>query len=253
MKIAVSGKGGSGKTTIAAGLIQILVEKGKPVVAVDCDPDISLGLALDFPDYGKIRPICQMKELIAERTESDPAKPQGFFKINPRVDDIPEKFCPQDKGIRLIVMGKVDKPQGGCLCPENTFVRSLMAHLVLKEEEVVIMDMAAGSEHLGRATARGVDVFLIIVEPSQMSLQTARHIQDLSKGLGIPKVFFIANKIKAPGDLDFIKSSVGEDLAGSMSFNKILEESRGKFIFDAASHREFESIYTKIFNPAASR
>lgn len=250
MKIAVSGKGGSGKTTIAAGLIHILVEKGRSVLAVDCDPDISLGLALDFHSYAQIKPICEMKELIAERTESDPAKPQGFFKINPRVDDIPEKFCPQDKNIRLIVMGKVDKPQGGCLCPENTFVRSLIAHLILKENEVVVMDMAAGSEHLGRATAKGVDVFLIVVEPSQMSLQTARHIQGLAKGLGFGKIFFIANKIKAPGDIDFIQSSVGQDLIGSVRFNRLLEEARGKFVFDDTSHREFESIYTKISRPA---
>ena len=112
MKIAISGKGGSGKTTIAAGLIKILVEKNKSVIALDCDPDISLGLALDFPAYNEIKPISRMKDLIFERTGVDPAHPQGFFQINPKVDDIPERFCPQDKGIRLIVMGKVDKPQG---------------------------------------------------------------------------------------------------------------------------------------------
>lgn len=246
MKIAVSGKGGSGKTTIAAGLIHILVEKGRSVLAVDCDPDISLGLALDFHSYAQIKPICEMKELIAERTESDPAKPQGFFKINPRVDDIPEKFCPQDKNIRLIVMGKVDKPQGGCLCPENTFVRSLIAHLILKENEVVVMDMAAGSEHLGRATAKGVDVFLIVVEPSQMSLQTARHIQELAKGLGISKISFIGNKIKSESDMDFLKASFETGLIGSISFSKALEEKRGRFVFDDNLHKEFAAIYDKI-------
>ena len=141
MKIAVLGKGGAGKTTVAAGLIKIFSESRKEVIAVDCDPDISLGWALDFPGYEGITPISAMRNLIAERTESDPLRPQGFFKINPLVTDIPEKFCPQDKGVRLIVMGKVDKPQGGCLCPENTFIRSLVAHLVLRENEIVILDM----------------------------------------------------------------------------------------------------------------
>lgn len=246
MKIAISGKGGSGKTTIAAGLIKILVEKNKSVIALDCDPDISLGLALDFPAYNEIKPISKMKDLIFERTGVDPANPQGFFQINPKVDDIPEKFCPQDKGIRLIVMGRVDKPQGGCLCPENTFVRSLVAHLVLRQDEVVILDMAAGSEHLGRATARGVDVFLISVEPSETSLQTAGHIKELAQGLGLTKIFFIANKIKNPSDLDFIQASLKDELIGSINFSPTLEGSRGRFVFDASSRKEFENVYDKL-------
>lgn len=248
MKIAVTGKGGSGKTTIAAGLIKLFVEKKKSVVAVDCDPDISLGLSLDFPKYAQVKPICEMKGLIAERTESSPGQPQGFFKINPQVDDIPEKFCPQDKGVRLIVMGKVSKPQGGCLCPENTFVRSLIGHLVLREDEVVVLDMAAGSEHLGRATARGVDTFLIVTEPSKMSVETAKHIQELARGLGIAKVFFIGNKIKGQSDIDFLKASLAEDLIGGISFSKALEEARGRFIFDDNSRREFDAVYDKISN-----
>jgi CO dehydrogenase maturation factor len=252
MKIAVSGKGGAGKTTVAAGLIKILVEKKKSVVALDCDPDISLGLALDFPQYAKAQPICEMKELIAERTESDPQKPQVLFKINPKVDDIPERFCPQDKGLRLIVMGKVNKPQGGCLCPENTFVRSLIGHLVLRKDEVVVLDMAAGSEHLGRATAKGVDIFLIVVEPSRMSVQTGWHIQELAKGLGIQKAFFVGNKIKGASDINFVKDSFGSDLIGNISFSKTLEESRGRFVFDDNSRKEFESIYERISNEDAT-
>ena len=248
MKIAVSGKGGAGKTTIAAGLIHILVEKGRSVLAVDCDPDISLGLALDFPAYAQIRPICEMKELIAARTESGPAKPQGFFKINPKVDDIPEKFCPQNKGIRLIVMGRVDKPQGGCLCPENTFVRSLIGHLVLRKDEVVLLDMAAGSEHLGRATAKGVDTFLIVAEPSKMSVETAKHIQELAEGLGISKISFIGNKIKSQADTDFLKASFERGLIGSIGFSKALEEKRGRFVFDHNLHKEFDDLYTVLLS-----
>ena len=246
MKIAISGKGGSGKTTIAAGLIKILLEKKKSVIAVDCDPDISLGLALDFPGYAQIKPICEMKDLILQRTEVSPTQPQGLFKLNPKVDDIPEKFCPLDKGIRLIVMGKVDKPSGGCLCPENTFVRSLVGHLILRQNEVVVLDMVAGSEHLGRATARGVDVFLVVAEPSRTGVQTASHIQDLAKGLGIRQIYFVGNKIKNQGDIDFIESSLGEKLIGVVGFNKTLEESRGRFVFDDTLHKELELVYSAI-------
>lgn len=246
MKIAISGKGGAGKTTVAAGLIKIFVEHKKSVIAVDCDPDINLGLSLGFPQYGQIKPICEMKELISQRTEISPNQPQGFFKLNPKVDDIPEKFCPQDKGIRLIVMGKVDKPSGGCLCPENTFVRSLVSHLILRQDEVVVLDMVAGSEHLGRATARGVDTFLIVVEPTQASIQTAKHIQELAKGLGVARILFVGNKIRNESDKDFIRSSLTVDIAGIISVNKILEQSRGKFVFDDTLHKEFEGIYNTI-------
>ncbi len=246
MKIAVSGKGGSGKTTISAGLIKLLVEKKKSVIAVDCDPDQSLGLSLDFPEYNKIQPISEMKGLIAQRVESDPAKPQGFFKLNPQVDDIPEKFCPLHQGVRLIVMGKVEKPQGGCLCPENTFVRSLVGHLVLRQDEFVVLDMVAGSEHLGRATARGVDCFLIVTEPSETSLKTSKHIQELARGLGIERIHFVGNKIKNKEDIVFLESSLGKNLAGKVGFNKDLEASRGRFIFADNLRQEFEDIYKAI-------
>ena len=247
MKIAVSGKDGSGKTTISAGLIKLLVEKEKSVLAVDCDPDQSLGLSLDFPKYNQIQPISEMKDLIARRAESDPSKPQGFFKLNPQVEDIPEKYCPEHRGVRLIVMGKVEKPQGGCLCPENTFVRSLVGHLVLRKDEFVILDMVAGSEHLGRATARGVDCFLIVTEPSETSLKTSKHIRELAKGLGIEKIYFAGNKIKNKQDIDFIESSLGPvSFAGAISFSPTLEASRGKFVFDDNLRKEFEGIYKVI-------
>ena len=140
-KIAICGKGGVGKTTIASGLINLFIQDGKKVVAVDCDPDINLGYSINFPDYQNIIPIVRMKELIAERTESSPNSLGGFFKLNPRVDDIPEKFCPESKGVRLIVMGKVSKAAGGCLCPENSFTRSLINHLILSKDQVVVMDI----------------------------------------------------------------------------------------------------------------
>lgn len=246
MKIAVTGKGGSGKTTVASALALIFAEEGMSVTAVDCDPDMNLGFSLGFPHPEKIIPVSEMKELIAERTESDPERPGGFFKLNPKVDDIPQKFCPEYNNIRLIVMGKVNKAGGGCLCPENTFVKALISHLVISRKEIVILDMVAGTEHLGRGTASSVDAIFIVTEPSILGINTARNIKSLAKGLGIKKIFFVGNKIKDKQDVDFIKDNLKEELSGFISFSKAIQDKRGEFVFDAKSKEEFRSIYSEL-------
>lgn len=246
MKIAVTGKGGSGKTTVAAGLALLYSRENKSVLAVDCDPDINLGVALDFPSPQDIVPISQMKELIAERTESDPERPTGYFKLNPKVDDIPEKFSAHKDNIRLLVMGKVKKASGGCLCPENTFIKNLLNHLIITRKDVVIMDMVAGSEHLGRGTANSVDAFLIVTEPTLLGVNTGLHIKSLAQELGIKKIFFIGNKINNKADVDFLKDNLKEDVIGLISFNKHILEERGKFVFDENFTREFQVIYDEL-------
>lgn len=245
MKIAITGKGGSGKTTLAAGL-SILLSQKKQVIAVDCDPDMNLGFSLGFPHPEKITPISEMKELIAERTESDLDKPSGYFKLNPRVDDIPEKFCPEHNNIRLIVMGKVNKAGGGCLCPENVFIKRLVSHLVTNQRQVVILDMVAGTEHIGRATAESVDIFLVVAEPTQLGVNTGLNIKLLAKDLGIKRINFVGNKINGKLDLDFLKARLKENLLGFISFNKNLTESRGRFRFDENLKEEFQDIYEKL-------
>lgn len=245
MKIAITGKGGSGKTTLAAGL-SILFSQNKQVIAVDCDPDMNLGYALHFAHPEKITPITEMQALIAERTEIEPSGRTGYFKLNPRVDDIPEKFCPAQNNIRLMVMGKVNKAGAGCLCPENTFIKSLLNHLVISREEVVILDMVAGTEHIGRGTANSVDAFLIVAEPTQLGINTGLHIKSLAKGLGIEKIFFVGNKINSREDLDFLKENLKENLIGNVSFNKNLQDARGRFVFDDDLKKEFDGIYEKL-------
>jgi hypothetical protein len=146
MKIAISGKGGVGKTTLAALLIKYFQDRGKKVLAVDADPDANLALALGVPDPESIVPLSQMKEVVRERTESEPGKMGGFFKLNPKVDDIPEKYARQLDGIKLIVMGGVKKGGSGCICPESVLLRTLVTHMVLLRDEVVVMDMEAGIE-----------------------------------------------------------------------------------------------------------
>lgn len=205
MKIAISGKGGVGKTTLAALLIKYFQDQGKKVLAVDADPDANLALALGVPDPESIVPLSQMKEMVAERTESQPGKMGGFFKLNPKVDDIPEKYARQLDGVKLIVMGGVKKGGSGCICPESVLLRTLVTHMVLLRDEVVVMDMEAGIEHLGRATAKGVDWLIVVVEPGRRSVETAGHVRRLAGDLGLHRVAVVGNKIRGEADEAFLR------------------------------------------------
>jgi CO dehydrogenase maturation factor len=229
MKIAISGKGGVGKTTLAALLIKYYRDQGKKVLAVDADPDANLALALGVPDPASITPLCMMKELVAERTESTPGKMGGFFKMNPKVDDIPENFSRQVDGVKLIVMGGVKKGGSGCICPESVLLRTLVTHLVLLRDEVVVMDMEAGIEHLGRATAKGVDKLIVVVEPGRRSIETAMHVKKLAEDLGLHKVAVVGNKIRGPADEAFLQKNLADlPILGFIPFNeKIIEADLG--------------------------
>lgn len=208
MKVAFAGKGGTGKTTLSALFIQSLAGQGREVLAVDCDPDSNLGIALGFKDINEITPVIEMEELIRERMGvSDDGT---FFKLNPKIDDIPDKFARSKGNIKLIVMGAIKKGGSGCACPENAFVKNLMEHLVLKRGEDVVMDMEAGVEHFGRGTAQSCDAVLIVAEPSQKSLESARRIQKLAEDLRIKKIYTIANKIKGKEDIKFITDGLGQ-------------------------------------------
>lgn len=247
MKLAITGKGGVGKTTVTAGLALTISQDKKRVTVIDCDPDANLGLSLGFNNSEDITPISEMKSLIAQRTEVESLDaPVTFFKLNPQVDDIPDKYATEKDGVKLLVMGKVYKAGAGCMCPENTFIKSLISHLVLKKDETVLLDMVAGSEHLGRATAKNVDAFLIVVEPTQTSVATAQRIKKLSSEMGIKNIFFVGNKIRQSADSDFLKKELKEDLLGFIPFSKILEENRGKFAFDAELKAEFERVYQQL-------
>lgn len=210
MKIAFTGKGGTGKTTLSAVLINILAKKDKEVLAVDCDPDSNLGIALGFKDADKIIPIIKMEDLIRERmgVSSD----GSFFKLNPKIDDIPDTFSQNKGNIKLIVMGSIKKGGSGCACPENAFVKNLIEHLVVRRNEDVVMDMEAGIEHFGRGTAQSCDNLLIVVEPSRKSIESALRIRSLARDLGIKNIFVIANKIREDEDISFIKGGLEKDM-----------------------------------------
>jgi CO dehydrogenase maturation factor len=224
MKIAISGKGGVGKTTLSGLLTFYLADKGNRVIAVDADPDANLASALGIDGSG-IVPIAEMESLIEERTGAKPGTSGMLFKINPKVDDLPEKLWIEKGNIRLMVMGTVKKGGGGCICPESTLLKNMISHLVLFRNEVVILDMEAGIEHLGRAVASSVDVLIVVVEPGRRSIETAKHIKSLADDIGIKKVVIVGNKVRKKSDEDYILENLAEmDVLGFLPFdNKLIE------------------------------
>ena len=202
--IALTGKGGTGKTAITSLLIRHLTKTNKVVLAIDADPDANLAAALGIPDADKIVPIAEMKELIFERTEAQPGTIGGFFKLNPKVNDLPEKLSIEIAGVKLMVMGGVKKGGAGCICPESTLLKHLVSHIVLARDEAVVLDMEAGLEHLGRATAMAVDQMLVVVEPGRRSVETAFHVRKLAGDIGIKKLGFVGNKIRSDKDRAFL-------------------------------------------------
>ena len=228
MKIAVTGKGGVGKTTLSAALAWLYAREGKKVLAIDADPDANLASALGVPAerLSSLKPIAEMSWLIEERTGQRPGAPGGVYKLNPKVDDIPEEFGLRlENNIILLATGKSKEAASGCYCPENVLLRRLLKHLVTERGEVVVIDMEAGIEHLTRGTAQGVNAFIVVVEPGQRSIQTARTVLDLAFGLGVKQVFAVANKIKSDEDLQFVKGALGGiEILGAISYDpKIIE------------------------------
>ncbi|MBA4348758.1 MAG: carbon monoxide dehydrogenase [Thermodesulfovibrio sp.] len=225
MKIAITGKGGVGKTTFSAVLSYLFASDGRRVIAVDADPDANLAQALGIKtdDIKKIRPVADMTDLIEERTGAKPGSVGEIFKLNPKVDDLPEGIGYKMNGITLIVMGKSKSAASGCYCPENVFLRRLLKHLVLERDEVVIVDMEAGIEHLARGTAEAVDAFIVVVEPGQRSIQTADTVKDMAKALGVKKVFAVANKVRNDADMSFVRKNLKNTvLLGALAFNQSL-------------------------------
>lgn len=221
MKIAVTGKGGVGKTTFSSILARLYAEEGKSVLAADVDPDANLGLALGFTEeeVESITPISEMKNLVQERTN---ASPDGrFFKINPKVDDIPDKYAKTCNGVKLLVLGTVDTAGAGCVCPEHVILKRLISHLVLHSDDVVIMDMEAGLEHLGRGTAQDMEQFVVVIEPGARSIQTYKNVKRLATQLGIKHVRVVANKVRNEEDEAYIRERIPEeDLLGFMHYNQ---------------------------------
>lgn len=251
MKIAITGKGGVGKTTFSALLCRAYFDSGYQVLAVDADPDANLAATLRFPKPEEIIPLSQMDELIEERTGAKPGSYGAMFKMNPTVADLPEKIWVEHFGIRLIVMGGVKKGGGGCVCPESVLLKTLIQHLILYRQDVVIMDMEAGIEHLGRATAGAVNVFIVVVEPGRRSMETAYRIRALAKEIGISQVYAIGNRVKDTGEKIFIQESMPDFMIlGYLPYDeKVVEADRKNYFlweYCPEVYAEVEKIRKKI-------
>ncbi len=253
MKIAITGKGGVGKTTLASLLAHLYAEEGKRVIAVDADPDANLASALGISreEAEKIKPISDMAELIEERTGVKPGSIGGMFRLNPKVDDLPEGIGYRLNGIILLTMGKLKAASSGCYCPENVLLRSLLKHLIIDRSEVVIVDMEAGIEHLTRGTAESVDAFIVVVEPGQRSMQTAKTVFEMAKNLGVQKVFVVANKVRGQEDLRFIKEHIGGiEVIGAIAFSHAIMEAdmqgSSPYIYSQETVEEVKLLKEKI-------
>ena len=225
MKIAISGKGGVGKTLLASLLSTVFVEFGYSVIAIDADPDANLAATLGFPHPEKITPISDMSTLIEERTGVQPGQTAPYFKLNPKVDDLPEKYSQKYNGIKLLVTGQIKKGGSGCYCPENTLLRALLVHLLVARDEVVILDMEAGIEHLGRGTAGAVDKLIIVVEPGRRSVETAYRIDKLAGDIGLNNIAVVGNKIRSKSERDFLISNLPDlKFLGFIPYDRAITE-----------------------------
>ena len=235
MKVAITGKGGVGKTTLSSTLARLYADEGRTVLAADVDPDANLGLALGLTQeqVDEIVPISKMRTLVEERTGANEAN--KFFKLNPYVADIPEKYSKDINGVKLLVMGTVDVGGSGCVCPEHVMLKAILSNLSYRKNDVVIMDMEAGLEHLGRGTASNMDQFIVVIEPGARSVQTYRNVKRLASDLGVARVRVVANKVRDESDEAFIRQSIpAEDLLGVIHYNpEIIDADRqGKSPYD---------------------
>jgi len=237
MKIAITGKGGVGKTTLSALLAQAYADMGQQVLAVDADPSPCLAGALGFPDAlrEQLHPISEMDDLIEERTGAKPGTVGGFFTINPRVDDIPERFSVLHRDVRLLEMGAVDIGGSGCICPESAMLKTLFTHLLFRKDDVLILDMYAGVEHLGRATVDFVDAMLVVVEPTRRSLGTAAQIKKLANDIGLDRLWLVGNKVRNSDETNFLTAETpGIPILGTLPADLAVQEADrlGEAVYD---------------------
>jgi len=253
MKVAITGKGGVGKTTLSSTLARLYASEGRTVLAADVDPDANLGLALGFTEeeVNSIVPISKMRKLVEERTGANSLN--KFFKLNPQVGDIPDTYAKEINGVKLLVMGTVETGGSGCVCPEHVMLKAILANLVFRKDDVVIMDMEAGLEHLARGTASLMDQFIVVIEPGARSIQTYEKVKQLARDIGVTRVRVVANKVRDEDDEAYLRSRIPEeDLLGMIHYNAevIDADRRGISPYDVSAKavEEIRAIKDRIDN-----
>jgi CO dehydrogenase maturation factor len=225
LKIAIGGKGGVGKTTFCAGLSQLFAESGFDVLAIDADPNANLALAFGIPSEQSPIPLIKMKDLIAERTGTGRDAVGTYFKLNPKVSDLPEKYWLNFDGLKLLVLGAITQGGAGCACPEGAFLKALLTYTILQRQELVLIDLAAGVEFLGRASVQGIDALVVVVEPGGRSIETANNMAKMAVDLGIKNVAAVGNRISDTTEIEIIKSQLKDiTLLGTVSYSKSIQQ-----------------------------
>ena len=236
MRIAISGKGGVGKTTVTALWGHAFAREGHDVFLIDADPDANLAAALGVAPKDLPQPLIALKELIKERTGADPDKLGQYFKLNPRVSDLPDTYAVRVAGLRLLVLGALNRGGGGCACPQGVFLKAMMRHLMLERREVLLVDMEAGLEFLGRASVMGMDALVAVVEPGRRSVETAEAIVRMGRDIGIEQFGAVLNKVTDPSQVETIRAGLpaGMELLGHVPYSPALQQAdlEGRTVLD---------------------
>jgi len=252
MKIAISGKGGVGKTTLAAALALLLADRGKKVLAIDADADANLAGALGLleEEQKKIIPVSEQVALIEERTGAKVKQYGQIFKLNPEVSDIADNYATVIGNVALLVLGAVEQGGSGCACPENVLLRALVTDLILYKDDALIMDMEAGVEHLGRSTVQGVDTMIIVIEPGQNSINSTSRVIRMAKEIGLKNIQLVANKVTGKEDEAFIRKAFPEyNLLGIIPYSEEIRRTDriGKSVLAGVSD-DLMNTFVEILN-----
>jgi len=236
VKIAIGGKGGVGKTTVCAIWSKLFAEEGFDVLAIDADPNTNLALAFGIPTKQTAEPLIKMKRLIAERTGTEKNSAGAYFRLNPKVSDLPEKYWRKINGVKLLVLGGITQAGSGCACPEGAFLKALLTHTILQRQEIVLVDLAAGVEFMGRASIQGIDALVVVVEPGGRSIETANNIARMGKELGVKCVAAVVNKITGDSQAERIKSELTMPVLANINYISAVQEAdlRNEAVFGAS-------------------
>jgi len=241
VKIAIGGKGGVGKTTVCAVWARLFAEDGFDVLAIDADPNTNLALAFGLPSGQDPEPLIKMKQLIQQRTGTGKDTIGTYFRLNPKVSDLPEKYWIEVGGtelgrpVKLLVLGGITQAGAGCACPEGAFLKALLTHTILQRQEIVLVDLAAGVEFMGRASIQGIDALVVVVEPGVRSIETANNIARMGQELGVKGVAAVVNKITDAAQIETIESQLAMPILANVNYNPAVQEAdlRGVAVFQA--------------------